>query len=686
MYEIRPESVKTFIDDQSIKLPRFQRKQTWDDKKNFQLCISLFKEYPLGVCILNVEKEGTNTTKWLLDGRQRRNALSNFYLDPENIYTWAKKFIGFKNNDQPYVLEEKFWAKINDFLEDEELAEKIEEDKEEIDETDTSKSQDYSESTNTSTLQNAGGKSGLDLLLEIIKLVHNKTAKFSGFTQPFDFTKYVKNNLPYLDSSSGSIKLNSKRIRSFIDSYKIYCRDNIKEYTDVASFKSFFLERFNISDKSVQNQVEAEINQKWTAIFDRISILNKIDTLLMNAKIGLIEVKDLSPVDSQKIFNIINTGGTELTAVEVLSAKPSWNVAISNPSQQQVDVTNALYRTIGTTQYDNVVKWDLPATILKRLTHSPLFFTDFASNKSGFEKELTIGFKMLSGIFRGGITKDDVDKLSKNSNTNWEINYETLIHSLNNMTKVVLEFNYFKYLNSWKLSIVDLLSDACALNYFLLLYKDWKRKGEPIGNNINTRIFQKNALILLDKLIFEYVIREWRGSSDSKIANNIANFDQNPDILQPLEKDKWIKLLDEIFNTNCVYDIEIYSTKTVEPVLYHFYCLKMLAGPDTDCTIEVDHIIPQTIFNSSTINNKNFQHNLFNLGLLPKRENCSKNSKRLVEITDQWLIDKIVKYDFITENEFSLFSDITNLGKLKELRAPIFKEVFDKKRDDIFNN
>ena len=218
MYEIRPESIKTFIDDQSIKLPRFQRKQTWDDKKNFQLCISLFKEYPLGVCILNIEKDGTNTTKWLLDGRQRRNALSSFYLDPENIYTWGKKFIGFKNSDQPFKLEEKYWLKINDFLEDEELVEKIFDEQDEIEENDTSTDSSSSE------LQTAGEKSGLFLLLEIIKLVHNKTTKFSGFTQPFDFTKYVKNNLPYLDNSSGHTRLNSKKIRSFIDSYKSFCR------------------------------------------------------------------------------------------------------------------------------------------------------------------------------------------------------------------------------------------------------------------------------------------------------------------------------------------------------------------------------------------------------------------------------------------------------------------------------
>ena len=79
MYEIRPESIKTFITDRNVKLPRFQRKQTWDDKKNFQLCISLFKEYPIGVSILSVDESKGRTIRWLLDGRQRKNALAMMF-------------------------------------------------------------------------------------------------------------------------------------------------------------------------------------------------------------------------------------------------------------------------------------------------------------------------------------------------------------------------------------------------------------------------------------------------------------------------------------------------------------------------------------------------------------------------------------------------------------------------------
>lgn len=51
-YEIRSESLKTFVEDESIKLPRFQRKSTWNEKSNFELCISIFSGYPIGVCVL----------------------------------------------------------------------------------------------------------------------------------------------------------------------------------------------------------------------------------------------------------------------------------------------------------------------------------------------------------------------------------------------------------------------------------------------------------------------------------------------------------------------------------------------------------------------------------------------------------------------------------------------------------
>ena len=96
MYQVRPENIASFINDHSIEFPRFQRKQTWKADKNLKLAISIFKAYPIGVTIINKEM-GPRVTRWLLDGRQRRNALRDMAQNPENIYDWSKKFFKLKN-------------------------------------------------------------------------------------------------------------------------------------------------------------------------------------------------------------------------------------------------------------------------------------------------------------------------------------------------------------------------------------------------------------------------------------------------------------------------------------------------------------------------------------------------------------------------------------------------------------
>ena len=56
--------------------------------------------------------------------------------------------------------------------------------------------------------------SGLNLLLDIIKVIHNKSAKNTGFTKPFDLTKYVS-RLPYIESINGNTKLSSRRLEIY---------------------------------------------------------------------------------------------------------------------------------------------------------------------------------------------------------------------------------------------------------------------------------------------------------------------------------------------------------------------------------------------------------------------------------------------------------------------------------------
>jgi hypothetical protein len=74
---------------------------------------------------------------------------------------------------------------------------------------------------------------------------------------------------------------------------------------------------------------------------------------------------------------------------------------------------------------------------------------------------------------------------------------------------------------------------------------------------------------------------------------------------------------------------------------------------------------------------------LFNLALLPKSDNASKNNKKLKVIDNQWLIDYVVKYTGIQCEDFDKYSDINNIECLKGERKKDFLNSFTVKRNSI---
>lgn len=118
MYDIFPKSLKEFIEDSTIRLPRFQRKASCDYKKRFELALSIFKNYPLGASILSKEIVDGNLTEWLLDGRQRRDSLKIIYWNPEELYFWAKKYLPIKKNQNIDTISSTFKDKVADFIEE----------------------------------------------------------------------------------------------------------------------------------------------------------------------------------------------------------------------------------------------------------------------------------------------------------------------------------------------------------------------------------------------------------------------------------------------------------------------------------------------------------------------------------------------------------------------------------------
>ena len=679
MYEIKPQPVKSFIEDSTIKLPRFQRKKTWSPEKNFLLAVSIFKGYPLGVTILNIEKDKNgNVTKWLLDGRQRMNALKEMYHDPEKIYLWARKYVKFKNNDQPDDVINKFTEKVNEYIELEENS--VEEDSVEISEDEESEEIEGTKIENE-TLRN----SGLQLLASLISLTHNVGSKCTGLSKPFDFSKYL-NNVYYIEEDG---KLNSRKIKSTMKQYRDYCTDGDLDYMKKENFIKFIETRTTYKSDDKKASFRSQLEISWKNILERIILFDNVDKLFSSASIGLIEVSDITVTDSQKIFNIINDGGTKLTAAEILSAKPSWNIKVPNPSQTLIDATQELYKKIEVTN-DGIVRWDLSATLVGRLKNKDFIVGEFKDDPTGFEKEVGLGFKILSGIYQNGVKKEDISRLSTNSKINWCVDIDEEINDLNNLFKLISDCSFFKYLKSWKTSVRTLLSDAVMLDFVLLLRRDWINKGKPMSDNNATRV-QKNAFILFDRLVYEYTTRQWRGSSDSKLAKNLVNFTtlQSEDgIFIPVTEERWNNLIVNILDNNSIEDAPI-DQQSLTPILYYYYCLKEQVGPSgiEDIAIEVDHIIPQTKFDNSTINNKEIiKHNLFNLGLLPKKDNVSKSNKSLREITDSWLQNQIITYEEISKDEFEKYSDVNNYKDLKNKRGELFKQVFTANRRKLLNN
>jgi hypothetical protein len=675
MYEIRSESVKTFITDRSVKLPRFQRKQTWNAVKNFQLCISLFNEYPLGMCILSSEVRKGRSVRMLLDGRQRRNALTQMYDDPEKIYMWGIKFIGIKNNDQPADIDDKFNEKISEYIEaefDEETN-----DNEETATTDEAVLEEDSVEEEFNPDEN-----GLGILLQIIKICHNKYSKGTGFTRPFDLTKYVK-KLPYVENDNGKVRLSAKRVKTFIDEYQKYCDEEEIEQYEVDSLEKYILSRCVVI-QGKEKKFKDDLVKQWNAIVERMQIVDKIDSILSRSFVGIVEVKNPTPSDAQKIFNIINTGGEKLSAVEILSAKPHWNLQVDNPSETALNEIKKLYKRIGVESV-NTVRWDYPATFYRRLGKN-IIFPQMEEKDENLGKELTLGFKMIAAIKTGGVKKENIEELGKKNEVNWASDIDTLIEEFSYMTKLLTSFSYFKYFESWRNTIYGISSEAAAINFMTLIYMDWVRKGKPIGNDTKAKQFQKNCFILWDQTIYEYVNKQWKGAADQKTANNIEELQHKPEMYVPIEKERWRSLLSEIFELNSIDGVSITKDYMI-PILYHMYCLKKIQAPDTDCEIEVDHILPQSSFNISAIGNKEvIQHNVLNLGLLPKRDNISKSNNKLIYIDDDWLKDQIVKYEFIRKEDFSKYSDITNYDEMFKERSVMFMNAFCDERDNILNN
>ena len=727
MYSIKEKNVSTILkqfSEKTIKLPRFQRKLTWKEVDNFKLCVSVFNRYPIGSCIVYESKANGKGVNYLLDGRQRINALLAMNDNPVNIYDWALKFAKISAGEQADQVKDLLQSALHNYLESDDS-----ESDHNNDDTADPQNENYQDATSeeedpegedTETGDSQGtspvvmditNRNGLDLLVEIVVLIHKKTVDRNGFTKLFDFKKHMKDKdislLPYWESyktKTGEEKkrISATKLKVFIDEYEKHCQVEEVDPSIGENFCQFFMDRCkgSIADET---KLKRQILENWYDIHLRIKLVDRIREYLDAAFIGVIEVEDVTISDAQKIFNIINTEGQKLTAVEILAAKPRWALQVKNATEEAIDATKELYKRIGTGSPEDVRRWDLPATFMQRLGRN-FVYRDFSYEKTDKKEatkllgqELTCGFKLLSAIQTEAVTKEDIDSLTDDSHKgiwNTEVeqditNVRAMLDTLKNSKEAK---SYFKILSSWNTSMMELTSDYIALDFIAIAYLNWKKCGKPRIGDAPLKKFTKNCFILWDRLVYEYVSQVWKGSGDSKVKANIAQFNSYSEFFPDVSKSAWKKLLEDIFEDSIIGESTKVSLSLMKPLLYHFYCIKGKPAPvlgDNE-KIEVDHIIPQEKFNNSTIPGKDYiQDNLLNLGLLKKNENASKGKQTLNQIKDDpVLTSNVVEYEFVKGEDFDKYSQITKYQEtiFGQERKDLFYYTFDELRQQVLDN
>lgn len=677
-YSIESEKLTVFLENNRIKLPRFQRKSTWDEKQKFELCISVFQDYPVGVVILNEMQH----TSWLLDGRQRREALITMRDNPVELYKWARTYIGFKQRDDELEISNAYWSKIDRFLQAEQTTKKQENssDADEVnfysDEEDPNEVLDYSSEMKSfdSLLQ----RKGLETLLNLILMVHQIKPSGSRWEKLFDFKSYVQ-KLRYAPK-----KLNEKIDPVLLRQFLLGLISEIKKEYDgnltCENFIEIYKENFTITN---EDGFEKTVRTNWSQIKESLDIIDASENIFTSARIGIIRLSNASPLDAQNIFSRINSGGTQLKAEELLSAKPYWNKTLANPSSALREIVKELYSRLDIPTPDNVCRWDVAATLISRISDQGLIFDSYEQSRIKKEvsiEEITLGFKLISSIIIGGMSNKHVVELEKEGEIDWEDTIDEIIRDIDGVCKLLLDSSFFKFLQSWRKPITKLLGNAIALEFISILLIDWKEKGRPTGGG-NYKAVQRDAKILFDRLIFEYATRAWKGSGDSKMARDIKNWKER---IIGVEESSWKIFIEEA----CTGRYNGQSTsKELYPVLYYYYVLKEMSPTiDANTKFEVDHIYPQEKFNGNNMVDQNLKDSLINFALLPKKENISKGSRALNEIPDAWLKEQIARFTNIPQSEFERFSNIANIGELQDIRRSSFLEAFSNERDKQLQN
>jgi hypothetical protein len=712
LFDLSPSSVGDFL-SRDIRLPRFQRKSTWTQETRFQLALSLFKGYPLGTVVV---KAGARTvqgvdvpTTYLLDGRQRRETFERL-VNPEELWRWAAVALKLRANTPDAVVVERFLEYVNDYFfgledwqqeplhEDQISAAAPEEEHPEDDRTgeastgDSDPDQDRSSQPVTESTPAAGD---LALATQVILAVHpiREAGRRSRLRDPFDFSRFV-DQLEYLDrDSSGRRFVNIDSLLNWVTYRRSQSRLREGDSGSLTedAFIGWLTDGREVSNIDGLRQL---VTERWPSLERTLALIQSLEAKVRSSTIGLIEIRGkATPEDEKKIFEIINTAGAKLTAAEILSATPAWNVEVNAPPIVVAN-TRELFAQLKVEFQEPVRRWDVAATLLDRVVpHSELVFgpariwpwKDIKAKQ--FERKVTLGFQVLSGYYQRRLSKSHIADLTAVSSVRWDT--LELEASIEAAMRRLRDTWFFTYLDAWRFSFAQFMSDAIALDFLLETVFDWEQKGSPAaGAALN--LFRKNGIIRFDRLVYEYLTDQWRGSSDSRIARNLQTIAsrQHDGVEAQIRVDDWESLVNEVRGGEL--GGRSYLDR-LDPrmrlLLTYAMVILQLRPDDANEAIEVDHIIPQRLFSEGVDRALRSQvHHLGNLQLLPRSLNAFKSDRRLAEITDVNVMDGVEKFSRVRRADFSFYSSVQGVPELKARRGSLLAEVLGANRIQVIED
>ena len=663
-YEFKPLTLNTFVNRKFV-YPRFQRRTVWKDKQNFNLLFSVFKGYPLGVVIVSSEKAGDKTVDFLLDGRQRKTCLSQVFKNPENIYVWAKSYCKLKPTDDENEVARKFWLKHDEFFyQDSDSAQEDDSEEGGFDLVTDDDENEIKEVTEDSW--------GMQFLLECILTMHPKKPTYTGLTSPFmlggisaenaprrvreEFTKRQRGHDVLSHRMSGS-----KCAGLYRDVLKWHNNSNKSTITEDSVLE--WLREQNMYENNAN--LEVDFNRNWHRFQRALNMVIRLDELLERNSIGMVEAKDYSDTDRQMIFQFINDAGTPLTDIQILSASPHWNKAVQDNNILDQS-RKALYESMEIEPRSNAVRWDVAACAPDQVDLSA--FIDGQDQTGSEDKKLKVGFKLLSLYSNGSVSKQGIQAVGM-SEEFWNSPFDAY-QAYNLILDKLKGTEYFRMLKSWKVNLAKMTSENASFFLLEAIRKRYDHYQKPKSGEKYYK-WLNDSFALIDRVIFQSIIGQWKGSGDSLLARRLKNASDIEWTLVPRED--WESLL-ETTNTQGELGGKPIDLKTSQKIALH--CAMLNGKPNAaEANCEIDHIIPKSRLEAS---NSSFTNAPFNLVAIDDALNRDKRDKFPSDL-EATNLSRLSTHTGIDSTKLKDINSTANLDLLRTERAAFYKSVLDRR-------